>query len=129
MAPTARRKTVFDADDNLLTQFQARLKLEKTGMNVVLEGWIRDFMAGTRALPDAPIPTAGTCPVCESEFRMTAKGAELVKVGPIEPLTPGAVPEEMLPLVLDFVSSYLSDPIFAATVNGIIHIHRASKKQ
>lgn len=123
-----RKQTGFRIEKNLLKQFQQKLFALDQEMSPVIESWISEYMAGARALPGTTLPAAGTCPVCESQFRMTPEGAELVKTGPIESLQPGTIPDELVPLVLKFLACYVEDPIFAQTVNGIITIATASKK-
>ncbi len=128
MPPTAKRKTVFDADDDLLTQFQARLKLEKVGMNTVIESWITEFMAGKRTVGSAPLPTEGTCPLCESSLGISSDGLTLIKAGPIEPMVPGEVPEELMPMVRSTVQYYLTEPFFRRMLNAVIADYKSEKK-
>ncbi len=122
MAVDPRKQTGFRCDPELLTEFQVALKRAGTDMSPVLERWIAEFMEGKRGLTAAPLPASGECPICESTLNVTPKGFALVQVGPLEPMTSGEIPAELMGLVRGFIEAYSDDPVFRTVVTGILEI-------
>lgn len=107
MADDNRKQTAFRCEEQLLTEFQIRVKRAGTQMSPVIEGWIAEFMSGEKPLPQL-YPAKLTCPICSAVLDIKDANSPRVLEVPARE-NDDEIPESLKPLVQNFINFVTAD--------------------